>query len=102
VVIVINNSDKHARGLIFGWAYIRGGGLILGMRWALAHLVGLHTGGGLYSEEGAYVRRFTVHYTLNFEVFSENQISVNLHNFGVNRKNTPLKCKITLQGVFLH
>jgi hypothetical protein len=31
------------------WAYIRGGGLIFGMRRALVHVVGLYMG-GLYSE----------------------------------------------------
>ena len=40
--------------------------------------------------------------TLNSEVFSEHQIGVNLHYFGVNRSITLRKCKITLRGVLLH
>jgi hypothetical protein len=54
VVIVINNSDKqvglYSGGLIFG-----GGGLIFRMRWALVHVVGLYTGGGVIFG-GAYNR----------------------------------------------
>jgi hypothetical protein len=63
VVIVINNSDKqvglYSGGLIFGWAYVRGGGAYIWNEVSVSTCGGLIDGGDLYSG-GAYIRRFTV------------------------------------------
>jgi hypothetical protein len=48
----------YSGGLIFGWAYIRGGGLIFGKRCMSVsisvYVVGLYSGGGLILGGGAY------------------------------------------------
>ena len=48
------------RLIIFGWAYIRGGGAYIWNEVRVSICGGLIFGGGLYSGRGACSRRFTV------------------------------------------
>jgi hypothetical protein len=62
--LIINSGDLYSGGLYSG-GIILGGGLIFGMRWALVHVVGLYTGGGLYSWGGLIVGGFRYNQYVN-------------------------------------